>query len=308
MILCGVLYMAFPKEYFDFRLDRVPFRERKYYRTGHKGNIACRVLNDPGSRRVLQNKYYLSRVLLKGFGRTCVQNLGLTWEDFVAFIRDADKFILKPIDSYGGKGHVIYHLDGSRKAEDIYQEILAAPRSLLEPWILQHDALNTLYPNAVHVARLHTIHDGDRKDIRIFGGTLAVATAGEVANTWLASTLAVRIDEKTGELVTDALDYDNHVIPEHPVTHVPFRGFRLPDWDRVIPLIKQAAATIPELQYIGWDIAFTPDGPVIVEGNANPAIDAQCGTWNPPGHSERSWEIIYPYVQRKRAAQRRSRR
>ena len=302
MILCGVLYFAFPKEYFDFRLDLVPFRERKDYRTGHKGNIACRVLNDPSSRSILQNKYYLFCVLSDTFGRTCVQNLGLTPERFAAFTEGLDRFIFKPIDSYGGRGHKVYHLDGSLSPEEMYREIMAAPRGLLEPWIIQHDALNALYPNAVHVVRLHTIHDGSAKDIRIFGGTLAVATAGEVTNTSLHNTLAVRIDEATGELLTDALDYDNNLLSEHPVTHIPFRGYRLPYWDRVTDLVRRAAAAIPELPYIGWDVAFTPDGPIIVEGNANPAIDAQCGSWEPRGHEEHSWAIIRPYVQKKRAA------
>ena len=31
-------------------------------------------------------------------------------------------------------------------------------------------------------------------------------------------------------------------------------------------LVKEAALDIPQIGYMGWDIAFTPDGPVIVEG------------------------------------------
>jgi D-alanine-D-alanine ligase-like ATP-grasp enzyme len=35
-------------------------------------------------------------------------------------------------------------------------------------------------------------------------------------------------------------------------------------------MCKQAAKKIPEVRYIGWDVAFTENGPVIVEGNEYP--------------------------------------
>ena len=33
---------------------------------------------------------------------------------------------------------------------------------------------------------------------------------------------------------------------------------------------KKAALVCPEVGYVGWDIAVTPDGPVLVEGNEFP--------------------------------------
>ena len=33
----------------------------------------------------------------------------------------------------------------------------------------------------------------------------------------------------------------------------------------------KAALEVPEVRYVGWDIAITPNGPVIMEGNEYPS-------------------------------------
>ena len=37
-------------------------------------------------------------------------------------------------------------------------------------------------------------------------------------------------------------------------------------------MVKKASKIIPEVKYIGWDVAITPDGPVIIEGNCYPGV------------------------------------
>ena len=35
-------------------------------------------------------------------------------------------------------------------------------------------------------------------------------------------------------------------------------------------MLKKAAKEVPEVAYVGWDIAITPEGPVLIEGNTTP--------------------------------------
>ena len=37
-------------------------------------------------------------------------------------------------------------------------------------------------------------------------------------------------------------------------------------------LVKEAATVVEEVKYIGWDIAITPKGPSIIEGNSYPGV------------------------------------
>jgi hypothetical protein len=44
---------------------------------------------------------------------------------------------------------------------------------------------------------------------------------------------------------------------------------RLPNWDVALRHVKAAHKACPNFVFIGWDVAFTPDGPTILEGNTN---------------------------------------
>ena len=62
-------------------------------------------------------------------------------------------------------------------------------------------------------------------------------------------------------------------LTHHPDTDLRFKGIEIPFWDRCCRLCLQAAGLFPQLPLVGWDLAITPEGPVIMEGNHRPATD-----------------------------------
>jgi hypothetical protein len=75
----------------------------------------------------------------------------------------------------------------------------------------------------------------------------------------------------------------------HPDTGVVFDGFRLPFWSEAMELVKTAQRCFPDLHTLGWDVALTENGPVIIEANAR---------WDPPIYapflmSEQNWRHIF---------------
>ena len=56
----------------------------------------------------------------------------------------------------------------------------------------------------------------------------------------------------------------------HPNTNFVFKDQPLPYPHKVIALVTKAAKLFPDRFVIGWDVAYTPEGPVIIEGNTNP--------------------------------------
>jgi hypothetical protein len=54
----------------------------------------------------------------------------------------------------------------------------------------------------------------------------------------------------------------------HPVTQTRLAGFEVPFWQETRALLTRAAEAFMPLRTIGWDIAATPAGPVLLEGNA----------------------------------------
>jgi hypothetical protein len=59
----------------------------------------------------------------------------------------------------------------------------------------------------------------------------------------------------------------------HPVTGQDFYGFQLPLWDEIKETAAAAARAFPLVRTIGWDIAATNRGPVILEGNDHWAVE-----------------------------------
>jgi Sugar-transfer associated ATP-grasp len=59
----------------------------------------------------------------------------------------------------------------------------------------------------------------------------------------------------------------------NPVFH--YRQFgsndtcKLPDWDVALRQVQVAHNACSNFIFIGWDVAFTRDGPMILEGNTN---------------------------------------
>ena len=53
----------------------------------------------------------------------------------------------------------------------------------------------------------------------------------------------------------------------HPMTGIQLEGFQVPMFFEACELAKKASKVVPQVRYVGWDIAITPDGPALVEGN-----------------------------------------
>lgn len=92
-----------------------------------------------------------------------------------------------------------------------------------------------------------------------------------------------------GALTIHACGSGMTAVAAHPETGIPFAGFSLPYWSEAIALARTAQRFFPELPTLGWDIALTEDGPIIIEANAR---------WDPPLYapflmSADNWQRIF---------------
>ena len=53
----------------------------------------------------------------------------------------------------------------------------------------------------------------------------------------------------------------------HPNSGVIFEEYRLPFWEETLALVKESHRKLSCIATIGWDIAITEMGPVVIEGN-----------------------------------------
>ena len=63
------------------------------------------------------------------------------------------------------------------------------------------------------------------------------------------------------------------LLETHPDTGLAVAGLRLPYWEEACALVCAVAPRFIPLRALGWDVALTPTGPVLVETNWG---------WDPP--------------------------
>lgn len=67
-----------------------------------------------------------------------------------------------------------------------------------------------------------------------------------------------------------AADFSGKVYEKHPITKAKLVGVQVPYWNEIKTMLIKAAQKIPQVAYVGWDVAITPDGPILIEGNTTP--------------------------------------
>jgi hypothetical protein len=83
--------------------------------------------------------------------------------------------------------------------------------------------------------------------------------------------LTCGIDMDTGILGSGASNFGAHSTifhDLHPVTKAELIGVQIPFWEEVKQLALDLSSYFNDLNYCGWDIYVSPEGPKLIEGNA----------------------------------------
>lgn len=140
-------------------------------------------------------------------------------------------------------------------------------RYLLQQRIIQHDTMRALHPSSVNTVRLITF--ATPSSVELFAAALRVGTHGKSVDNWAAGGLIVSIDPQRGELRGEGFykpGYGGRAW-RHPDSGIEFQGFKIPYFFEAIELVTRLHGYLRDIHSIGWDVAITPEGPTIIEGN-----------------------------------------
>ena len=77
--------------------------------------------------------------------------------------------------------------------------------------------------------------------------------------------IGCKLDENG--VIVDTCDAMGRKYEYHPTTNKRLIGFQVPDISAALDLAKRLSALCPEVRFVGWDIALSKDGFVVIEGN-----------------------------------------
>ena len=270
MMWCSLRYGTSPNNYKNFDFANTKAAYRKSFFTYRDSKRMMSNYNNSASIWKLENKYQFSLLFSEFYNRKCLLSKEMTIDEFRAFVRSGG-VIYKPL--FGGQGNGIrkYALNADNYL-DVFYVIKALNDGVVEELIVQHEEISAYYRDAVNPIRMQTVYNGNEVDC--ISATITFSNGTEIANASATRAIFCLVDVETGIINTDGIDYDGNYYLEHPITGLSFKGFKIPLWKEVLYTVKQAAKTIPDIGYIGWDIAISNEGVVIIEGNNDPGYTA----------------------------------
>ncbi|WP_405234353.1 sugar-transfer associated ATP-grasp domain-containing protein [Lentisalinibacter salinarum] len=141
-------------------------------------------------------------------------------------------------------------------------------RYLLQRAIVQHPDMSALHPGSVNTLRVVSVRTRSG-DIEVLSATLKSGVHGGRTDNPASGGLAIAVDIESGRAVGDGFFKPGKGwrVSTHPDTNVRFDGFQIPNFVKALSLAMQAHRYFYGLHSIGWDLAFSSEGPLIIEGN-----------------------------------------
>jgi len=140
-------------------------------------------------------------------------------------------------------------------------------KNLLQARVIQHSQMDVLNPHSVNCMRIITARKGN--EIVPLSALLKLGSSKSPCDNWAAGGIIVGIDLDSGKLKEYGFYKPGYggKVTEHPETKVRFKDFEIPYYQESINLVKRIHAYFYGIHSIGWDIAISHEGPVILEGN-----------------------------------------
>jgi hypothetical protein len=205
-----------------------------------------------------------------------------TFEEYKQFINE---LILQVSDSgtvfmkctrgsYGGKNIFMLKKDDIKNDEKIRNlfELSQNIDFIYEEKLIQHADMNKINPNSINTLRIDTFWPKDGLP-EIISTNMRMGLGNSYVDNISSGGCGIGIDKNTGQLFEKASTSisvaggDYYI--QHPLTGLVFKGYTIPCFEEAKQLVLNAAKCLPFFRLIGWDVAITKDGPVLIEGNTD---------------------------------------
>lgn len=221
---------------------------------------------------------------------------------------------LKPARGRGGAGCERWHWLGhdryqnqdgeARTSAELLFHIEERARGgamMVQEALQPHAALRDLSLTVLTSCRMMTV----KTEAGAFEATHAVFKSstkeGAIVDNFHKGGIVSKVDIRTGILgpASDAgVGRPCVWLEQHPLSGGQIAGRPLPLWQETVDLVCRAHAALPDRITVGWDVAITDRGPVIIEGNAQSGCDMIQRTHDAPAGIGRLAECYAFHVDR----------
>lgn len=248
-------------------------------------------LNPREYRIVTKDKLIFNQIFKDYIKRDFIDIRTSSEEDIKKFIKGKKHVFAKPNTDFGGHNIEKITVKDITDLKEFKNKLIQNKQYLLEDEIIQNKEVNKINPNAVNTFRIITLYKNGK--VHVLANSFRISLDENPAiQCWDAY---MRLNED-GTPACKFVDDAGKIFDTHPLTGFDFNTIKkIPYVKESYEMVKQAALLIPEIRYIGWDVAITEKGPVVIEGNEYPSyglIQNYLLNKDNPGHLKQIKDVL----------------
>ena len=266
---CAVKYNAGYMDYKIAEMYRLNDAQRRTVITRGISNEIVRRMNDKAYWHFFDDKTQFNTKFAKWIQRDWIKaDETLTPEALGEFLKDKEQFIFKPLEGSSGQGIEKYVKQDWKDLPAFTEKIRQNGPAILEEIVIQHPEMARMCPTSVNTVRIATLL-GDKQEGIVYA-FLRIGN-GKVMDNVDCGGMAARVDLDSGMLLTVGADKQGNTFEKHPITGTSIIGFKIPYFEEAKQMCLEAMRVVPQVRFVAWDVAITPNGPRFIEGNSFPS-------------------------------------
>ncbi|WCM28920.1 hypothetical protein NDN01_08500 [Sphingomonas sp. QA11] len=190
------------------------------------------------------------------------------------FVPEVPELWAKSLAGHGGQGAALWRRaddsyrndDGATVTVEEFAQHVGGTDCIIQPRVLNHPAIADITNGALASLRIVTGIDREQR-ATVVAAMLYLPSGDRITS---IAGIGCAIDMDHGVL-TRALDFRKGApdITRHPDTNAQITGRTLPFWPESLALAARAHETgFGRFIFLGWDIALTPEAPLLIEANS----------------------------------------
>lgn len=271
---CSVKYGFTPEEYFRYELYFLSEQGRRQYVSDSESDRFFSEHTTNQMYKLFREKYQTYCHFAEYYQRDIIQvRSEEDREKFYNFIESKNRIVVKPIAFSGGRGVQIINISEIKDRRHFVDEIVNKHGAIIEEVIEQDERMKRFHPQSINTIRIVTCNNNGVPFI-IYASIRIGVGDSIVDNGCLTSA----VDIESGIISTiPRMVHCSGTFVSHPDTGIQILGVRIPEWEKVKALAIQLSSIVPEQIVIGWDLALSVKGWIVVEANTSPAIQTLAG-------------------------------
>lgn len=260
-------------EYFEYDFQNKTYDQRRKFAGNGALNAFCEKNTPENLVDNIRDKYK-SYVIFKDIYKRdviCVNGFD-DYAKFVEFVAKHKTYILKPIKGSQGLSIIKVSINENTSVKNEFFKALSYGGCVVEECIEQCDELAEYNHSSLNTIRIVTYNCGD--EFFVVYAMFRTGRKDSIVDNASQGGIAAGVDTKTGIVFSNGYTKNLEEYEVHPDTGTKFKSSAIPRWDELLKIVEILHKRTDGFKIIGWDMALTPKGWVMVEANGRPKLSA----------------------------------